>query len=540
MTDSRALGGAGEAAVSDQGNACAQLGVAGDSLGGVEHLGHAGTLGALIANDNGIAGLDLVRQDGVNGVLLAVERTGLERSLEHLARNDGVLDDRALGSKVAVEDGDGTVGAEGLVKRTDDVLALEIPFLKVTTALLVVAVVLEILEVLAESLAGDGHNIEVEHRLDLLHDARHAARIVEELRRPLACRANVEQVVSTTVQTIEIIGGHLDAKLAGDRGDVQQRVGGTGDGAVDHDEVLEGLLGHDVARAQVVLGEPHGLTAGRAGKLAQVGASCGQQGGTGEHKAQGLGGNLHGRGGAHKGAGAAAGAGVVLGELELLAGDFAALVASRDSAELLEGQQVGAGIHDTAGDDDGGDVDAAHGHEVRRQALIAAGDKDAGIERGGLGVDLDHVGDHVAAGQRVVDAVVALGLTVANVGAEVTGAVATSLGNAGTDLLDQLEQAGRTRVRITECRLDDDLRLVQILDRPAGAQTQRVHLGADGAKLAGTRLQLGNQVGGLLLNLCFGLLVHDVLLFWFERLYQSLVNKSGVGGCRAMCSAKDA
>ena len=424
-----------------------------------------------------------------------------------------MLDDGTLGGKVAVKDGDGTVGAEGLVKRTDDVLALEIPLLKVTTALFVVTVVLEVLEVLAKSLAGDGHNVEVEHRLDLLHNARHAARIVEELRRPLACGANVEQVVGATVQAIEIVGGHLDAKLAGDRGNVQQRVGGTGDGAVDHDEVLEGLLGHDVAGAQVVLGEPHGLTASLARKLTQIGAGCGQQGGTGKHKAQGLGGNLHGRGGAHKGAGAAAGACVVLGKLKLLAGDLAALVAGRNRAELLQGQQIGTGIHDAAGNDDGGDVDAAHGHEVRRQALIAAGDKDAGVERGGLGVDLDHVGDHVAAGQRVVDAVVSLGLTVADIGAEVTSTVTASLGNASTDLLDQLKQAGRTRVRVAERRLDNDLRLVQILDRPARAQAQRVHLGADGAKLAGTRLQLGNQVGCLLLNLCLGLLVHDALLF---------------------------
>ena len=264
-----------------------------------------------------------------------------------------------------------------------------------------------------------------------------------------------------------------------------------------------------------MLGEPHGLTTGLAGELAQVGAGGGQQGRAGEHEAQGLGRDLHGRGGAHKGAGTAAGAGVVLSELELLAGDLAALVAGRDSAELLQGQQVGAGIHDAAGDDDGGDVDAAHGHEVRGQALIAAGDKDAGVERGSLGVDLNHVGDHVAAGQRVVDAVVALGFTVADVGAEVTSAVATSLGNAGAHLLDQLKQAGGTRVRVAERRLDDDLRLVQVLDAPARAQTQRVHLGADGAELAGTRLQLGDQLGGLLLNLLFGLLVHGVLL-WFK------------------------
>ena len=533
MTDSRALGSTGEAAVSDQSNARAQLGVTGDSLGGVEHLGHAGTLGALIANDNGIAGLDLMRQDGVNGVLLAVERTGLERSLEHLTRNDGVLDDGTLGGKVAVKDGDGAIGTKSLVERTDDVLALEVPLLQVAAALLVVAVVLKVLEVLAESLAGDGHNVEVEHRLDLLHDARHAARIVEELRRPLACGANVEQVVGATVQAVEVVGGHLDAKLAGDSGDVQQRVGGARNSAVDHDEVLEGLLGHDVARAQVVFGEPHGLTAGRARKLTQIGAGGGQQGRAGEHKAQGLGGNLHGRRGTHKGAGAAAGACVVLGKLKLLAGDLAALIAGRNGAELLQGQQVGTGIHDTAGNDDGGDVDAAHGHEVRRQALIAAGDKNTGVERGGLGMDLDHVGDHVAAGQRVVDAVVALCLAIADIGAEVTGTVTASLSNASTNLLDQLKQASRTRVRVAKRRLDNDLWLVQILDRPAGAQTQRVHLGADGAKLAGTRLQLGNQVGCLLLNLCFGLLVHDVLLFWFERLYQSLVNKSGVCWCRA-------
>ena len=515
MTDGRALGGAGKAAVSDQGNGSAELGVAGDSLGGVEHLGHAGTLGALVANDDGVAGLDLVRQDGVDSVLLAVERTGLERGLEHLTRNDGVLDDGALGGKVAMKDSDGAIGAKGLVERTDDVLALEVPLLQVTAALLVVTVVLEVLEVLAEGLAGDGHDIEVEHRLDLLHDARHAARIVEELRRPLACGTNVQQVVGATVQTIEVVGGHLDAKLTGDRGDVQQRVGGAGDGAVDHDEVLEGLLGHDVARAQVVLGEPHGLTAGLAGELAQVGAGGRQQSRAGEHEAQGLGRDLHGRGGTHEGAGTAAGAGVVLSKLELLAGNLAALVAGRDSAELLQGQQVGAGIHDAAGDDDGGDVDATHGHEVCGQALIAAGDKDAGVERGGLGVNLDHIGDHVAAGQRVVDAVVALGLAVADVGAEVTGAVATSLGNTGAHLLDQLKQAGGTRVRVAERRLDDDLRLVQVLDAPARAQTQRVHLGADGAELTGTRLQLGNQLGGLLLNLLFGLLVHGVLL-WFK------------------------
>ena len=140
-----------------------------------------------------------MRQDGVDSVLLAVERTRLKRGLEHLARNNRVFDDGALGGKIAVEDGNRAVGTKSLVKRANDVFALKVPLLQVAAALLVVAVVLEVLEVLAESLAGDGHNAEVEHRLDLLHDARHAARIVEELRRPLTCGTNVEQVVGATV-----------------------------------------------------------------------------------------------------------------------------------------------------------------------------------------------------------------------------------------------------------------------------------------------------------------------------------------------------
>ncbi len=238
---------------------------------------------------------------------------------------------------------------------------------------------------------------------------------------------------------------------------------------MDHDQVLKGLAGHDVARAQVVLGQPQGLASGGAGGLAQVGAGGGEKGGARKGQAQGLGRDLHRRGGAHEGAGAAGGAGVVLGKHQLVVGDLAALVAGADGAQLLQGEKIRARVHDTAGDDDRRDVDAAQGHEVGGQALVAAGHKDAGVEGGRLGVDLDHVGNGVAAGQRVVDAVVALGLAVADVGAEVARAVAARLGHAGADLLDQFKEAGAAGVGVAGGGLDDDLRLVQVLDAPARA-----------------------------------------------------------------------
>ena len=139
MADSRTLGSAGEAPVGDKRDGGAQLRIGGNGLGGVEHLGHAGALGALVADDHGVAGLDLVREHGVDGVFLAVERAGTQRRLEHLARHHGMLDHRALGCQVAVQDGDRAVGAKGVVERTDDVLALEAPLVQIALAALVIA-----------------------------------------------------------------------------------------------------------------------------------------------------------------------------------------------------------------------------------------------------------------------------------------------------------------------------------------------------------------------------------------------------------------
>ncbi len=202
----------------------------------------------------------------------------------------------------------------------------------------------------------------------------------------------------------------------------------------------------------------------------------------------------------------------MLGKHQLFVGDLAALIARADGAQLLQGEKVGARVHDAAGDHDRGDVDAPQGHEVGGQALVAAGHKDAGVERRGLGVDLDHVGNGIAAGQRVVDAVVALGLAVADVGAEVASAVAAGLGNACAHLLYQLKEAGAAGVRVAGGRLDDDLRLVQILDAPTRTQAQGVHLGADLAVLARARLQAGGQLGGFFLDCGGSVLLHGFLL----------------------------
>lgn len=140
----------------------------------------------------GVALFHLVVEHGVQTFLFAVEGASAEHSLEHLLRAGGVFDDRALRGKVALQDGDAAVGADGVGSRADDVgagqldAAAGIRLVQQLLAVLVEAVRLQLVQILAQRLAGDGHGVEMEHIPDLLHDGRHAAGIVEELCGPAA------------------------------------------------------------------------------------------------------------------------------------------------------------------------------------------------------------------------------------------------------------------------------------------------------------------------------------------------------------------
>src|SRR5699024_4142249 len=115
--------------------------------------------------------------------------------------------------------------------------------------------------------------------LDLLHDGGYAAGIVETLGGPAAGRTNIQQIAGTAVQAVKGVAGDLDSQLVGDGGQVQQAVGGTGDGSVHQDGVLKPFRGDDAAGAHLfVAGHFHGTLTGLAGVSQQVRAGGGHQG----------------------------------------------------------------------------------------------------------------------------------------------------------------------------------------------------------------------------------------------------------------------
>ena len=83
MADAGAARAAAETAVGDQGDRFAES-RAHDVAGGAEHLLHAGAaLGAFVADDDDVAGLDLAGQDAFAGVFLALEDDGRAGVREH-------------------------------------------------------------------------------------------------------------------------------------------------------------------------------------------------------------------------------------------------------------------------------------------------------------------------------------------------------------------------------------------------------------------------------------------------------------------------
>ena len=76
---------------------------------------------ALVADDDDVAGLDLLGADGVVAGRLGVEHAGRAAVLAPLVA--GQLDDAAVGRQRAVQDGQAAVRLERRLERADDLLA---------------------------------------------------------------------------------------------------------------------------------------------------------------------------------------------------------------------------------------------------------------------------------------------------------------------------------------------------------------------------------------------------------------------------------
>ena len=257
------------------------------------------------------------------------------------------------------------------------------------------------------------------------------------------------------VNALDVVG---DARLARDGERVQDGVGGTAHGDVEHEGVVKRLERGDVARLQVGLDQPDdGFGGALVKRFAFLGD--GENGAVArERHAEGFAEAVHGVGGEHAGAGAAGGAGGLFQFVQLGLGDLAGL----EGADALEhADQIGfaggglqvlrqvvvrgllfgdAGGHGTAADKDGGDVDAHGGHQHAGNDLVAVGNAHHAVEAMGAEHGFHGVGDQFAGGQGIQHAAVAHGDAVVHAdGVENEGHAAGFAHEAFDELADLVE-----------------------------------------------------------------------------------------------------
>ena len=141
-----------------------------------------------------------------------------------------MLDHSTVGCKVTPQDCDSTVGSDGIMEGTDNVLPLQSDSGAVSVTFIIETVALQFIQILTQGFSGNGQNIQKEHGADFLHDPGNTAGIVEILCRPSACRTDIKQIMGASVQPIKHFRVKVDPKFVGDGRNVQKGIGRTRNG----------------------------------------------------------------------------------------------------------------------------------------------------------------------------------------------------------------------------------------------------------------------------------------------------------------------
>ena len=364
--------------------------------------------------------------------------------MEHFFRAGRVLDDGSLRRKVSAQNSDAAVRSDRLVIRADNIFFCNrssiplIEFCEPSAALLIKSIFTKFRQIFTQCLSGHRHHIEMQMIFDFFHNRRNAARIIEALCRPSSCRADIEQIPRIAVQTIECVAGDLDAELMRNGRDVQQTVCASRNCRVDKNRILKTLFRHKIAWPHMLhLCQFYRLAACLPCICQKIRACRRHQSASRQGKAECLRHDLHRGCRSDKRTGTAARAGIAFRPVELLLVDLTALKFCAVHAKLLQCQHLRSRIHRSARHNNRRNIDTRKADQIARHTLVAARQIDAAVKRCRIRVDLDHIGDHLAARKTVVDAVRSLALAVTDVGAEIPRPEAPRFRNAFPHFLDQ-------------------------------------------------------------------------------------------------------
>src|SRR5579884_520544 len=162
MPDTWTLHSTGEAPIGDEGSGRIEHGIGRENRRGKVHLGHAIRPWSLVADHHHVARGYLAFHQRIEGHLLKVEHPCRSDMDMHLLGNREGLDHGPTGSQITTQYCDASIRPKGVRTRTENLAPRHLDVVQVADPLGKEPAVLDLLEVLAQSFAGDGEAIQVE------------------------------------------------------------------------------------------------------------------------------------------------------------------------------------------------------------------------------------------------------------------------------------------------------------------------------------------------------------------------------------------
>ena len=282
----------------------------------------------------------------------------------HLRRHGTALYNTAIAGDITKQERQAAGGGIGLVQRADD---------------LGIAVV-RVGDIFPHGIAGDGRQLRVQQPRvrQLLHDGRHAAGLVQFLR-----RCQMAQVGSFLADFIELLQIDGQPRLVGDGRDMQGCVGGTAQRHIYGDGIMKRFCRYDVPGTDVFLHQLHDLHAGVLGELDAGGDGSGDTAVARQRHAQRFAQTVHGVGREHAGTGTAGGAGGLLTLPKARIVQLARLIGAHCLEHLGQAGLLSADMtrqHGASGAYQRRDVHADGSHQHTGHDLVAVGDQHRAVE----------------------------------------------------------------------------------------------------------------------------------------------------------------
>src|SRR5699024_9270162 len=126
-------------------------------------------------------------------------------------------------------------------------------------------------------------------------------------------------------------------------------------------------------------------------------------------------------------------------------------------------QHIRSRVHCSSGNNQSRNICSSQPDQISWQPFVTACQIDSCVKGSSIRMDLDHVGDHLAAHQTEIDPVCSLAFPVTDIRTEISGSEASGFLNPLFHFFNKNVQMPAARMTVPKSTFNENLRLSQIL-----------------------------------------------------------------------------